>query len=71
MKKSLIHALIIFIIGMFAVIILKPSNFYQNDLTTFKSWKTIDVNKPQTLYNIYIYAALLGLISYYLSQELN
>ena len=64
------NCLLIFLLGIFLVIFIKPKKFYKEDGKTFKCWKEIDINDVDTLYNIYVYFILLGFFSYYLANEI-
>lgn len=62
-------ALIFYIISMIGILYIKPQGLYHSDGKTFKSWKEIDLNNPDTFCNIYIYSVILAVICYYLANE--
>ena len=53
----------IFLLAMAMFFILKPKQFYVND--KLKSWQDINFDKPETLYNIYVYAVIVAIIAHY------
>lgn len=67
MKGSLIHALIIYFIGMMVVIHIRPKELCKANSTEFKSWKSINIEDTDSFYNIYVFAIALAYISYYIS----
>lgn len=69
MKSPLIKALIFYILSMIGILYLKPNGLYYPDNKTFKSWKNIDLNNPDTFCNIYVYSVIIAIVSYYLANE--
>jgi hypothetical protein len=69
MKPCLSKALIYYLFAMFAILMIKPKGFYHNDGKTLKGWKEIDFNNTDSLCNIYIYAVIIGIVCYHLSND--
>jgi hypothetical protein len=69
MRGSLPHALVIYGIGMYILLTLKPRPLYREDGKTLKSWTEIEVEDFDTWYNVYVFAIVLAYASYYLSER--
>lgn len=54
-------------LGMIAFLVIKPKQFY-DERGNLKTWKQINFDRIDTLYNIYVYAIVLAFISFHMSK---
>jgi len=70
MKQNLVNSIIIYLIFIYMLISINPINMYDNDGITLKKWNSINLSDVNTLHNVYIYCVLLGILSYYIGNEI-
>jgi hypothetical protein len=62
------QALTIFFLGMIAFFFLKPQQFY-NEEGKLKTWHHINLDRPETLYNIYVFAIGLAIAAHFIAKN--
>lgn len=55
---------LIFLVAMMGFYLIKPQQFYSNG--KLKTWHDINLDRPETLYNIYVYAIVVAIFAHYM-----